>query len=173
MIQHPACFTMSYIGLSRVLQSEAHLGKPFDMANPPNPVNPTTCGATKFTAIWDTGATSSVITQNAINICGLKPSGVAVVKTPNGERQTASYLASIFLPNHVALGEIRFVEGTVTGSDILIGMDIIGTGDFAVTNFGGKTTFTFRLPSCDCIDFVKQPPPRSSKPAYWNWTPYR
>ena len=28
--------------------------------------------------------------------------------------------------------------------DVLIGMDIIGLGDFAVSNYRGKTTFTFR-----------------------------
>ena len=35
-------------------------------------------------------------------------------------------------------------------------MDIIGTGDFAVTNLDGKTVFTFRIPSAERIDFVKE-----------------
>lgn len=35
-------------------------------------------------------------------------------------------------------------------------MDVIGLGDFAVTNHNQKTTWTFRLPSCDEIDFVKE-----------------
>lgn len=34
-------------------------------------------------------------------------------------------------------------------------MDIISQGDFAVTHSDGKTTFTFRLPSVDKLDFVK------------------
>ena len=34
-------------------------------------------------------------------------------------------------------------------------MDIITRGDFAVTNRGGKTTFSFRIPSQADIDFVK------------------
>jgi len=51
-------------------------------------------------------------------------------------------------------------EGIVVGdAEALIGMDIIGKGDFAVTNKDGKTTFTFRIPSIECIDFVKQRPP--------------
>ena len=33
-------------------------------------------------------------------------------------------------------------------------MDIIGVGDFAVTNRDGKTKFSFRLPSRADIDFV-------------------
>ncbi len=43
------------------------------------------------------------------------------------------------------------------GIDLLIGMDIIGLGDFAVTNLNGVTQFTFRLPSVESIDFVNQP----------------
>ena len=36
-------------------------------------------------------------------------------------------------------------------------MDIISKGDFTVTNDNGKTVFTFRYPSLECIDFVKTP----------------
>jgi uncharacterized protein YchJ len=34
-------------------------------------------------------------------------------------------------------------------------MDVIAQGDLAVTNFNGHTTFSFRMPSMDEIDFVK------------------
>lgn len=36
-------------------------------------------------------------------------------------------------------------------------MDVIGLGDFAVSNYRGKTTFTFRVPSLEEIDFVDEP----------------
>lgn len=39
--------------------------------------------------------------------------------------------------------------------DILIDMDIIPKGAFAITNYNGKTVFTFRYPSLECINFVK------------------
>jgi hypothetical protein len=39
-------------------------------------------------------------------------------------------------------------------ADILIGMDIITLGDFAVSNFEGVTKFSFRVPSLSHIDFV-------------------
>jgi preprotein translocase subunit SecA len=39
---------------------------------------------------------------------------------------------------------------------MLIGMDIIARGDFAVTNYDGKTVFSFRMPSVEQIDFVEQ-----------------
>jgi len=38
--------------------------------------------------------------------------------------------------------------------DAISCMDIIGNGDFAVTNFQGKTTFSFRAPSMEKMDFV-------------------
>lgn len=49
----------------------------------------------------------------------------------------------------------------VTGNDLgdvdmLIGMDVISKGDFAVTNVGGITTFSFRIPSQETIDYVAQ-----------------
>ncbi len=34
-------------------------------------------------------------------------------------------------------------------------MDIIVNGDFAITNYGGMTWWTFRVPSNEPIDFVK------------------
>jgi len=39
--------------------------------------------------------------------------------------------------------------------DVVIGMDVIGKGDLAVTNLNDKTTFTFRIPSEEEIDFSK------------------
>jgi hypothetical protein len=42
------------------------------------------------------------------------------------------------------------------GIDVLIGMDILGLGDFTVTHYGGKTTFSFCCPSRREIDFVAE-----------------
>ena len=36
---------------------------------------------------------------------------------------------------------------------MLIGMDIITLGDFAITNLNGQTVMSFRLPSSGRIDF--------------------
>jgi hypothetical protein len=55
----------------------------------------------------------------------------------------------------VGFPQVRVSKGILTDFDVLIGMDIIGTGDFAVTNLGDTTVFTFRTPSVERIDFVK------------------
>lgn len=39
--------------------------------------------------------------------------------------------------------------------DVVIGMDVICNGDFAITNQDDKTTFSFRIPSEVEIDFSK------------------
>ena len=37
--------------------------------------------------------------------------------------------------------------------DAIFGMDIISLGDFAITNQNGQTTFSFRVPSSQTIEF--------------------
>lgn len=39
---------------------------------------------------------------------------------------------------------------------MLIGMDVICQGDFAITNVGGVTTFSFCVPSMETIDYVQR-----------------
>ncbi len=150
-------FTSKYPGRSRVLANKVHISQAFlskgsSVRRPEN--------AKEFAAIWDTGATGSVITKKVVDDCKLKPIGMAKVSTAQGETTKNVYLASIFLPNKVAFPQVRVVEGNITGDfEVLIGMDIISQGDFAVTNKDGKTVFSFRMPSIECIDFVKQRPP--------------
>ena len=35
-------------------------------------------------------------------------------------------------------------------------MDVITNGNFSVTNFGGKTVVTFRMPSIKVVDYVQE-----------------
>jgi len=149
-------FTTAYPGISRILQNEVHVSKAFDPSSAPKPLSPQKVGAKKFTAIWDTGATGTVISQKVINECGLKPIGIAEVNTANEKRLSSVYFASIFLPNYVYFPQLRVIEGTVSEGDVLIGMDIITRGDFAVTNSDGRTTFSYRWPSAERIDFVEE-----------------
>lgn len=109
-----------------------------------------------FDAIWDTGATNSVITQKVIDDCGLVATGIAQVHGVHGVSQSETYLINIALPDKVVFAGIRATKGSFTGGDILIGMDIMNQGDFAVTNHNGITKFSFRVPSQGHIDFVPE-----------------
>ena len=50
---------------------------------------------------------------------------------------------------------VEVVSGKLTGCEVLVGMDIINRGDFAVSNRNGATAFSFRIPSVEEFDFVK------------------
>lgn len=65
-----------------------------------------------------------------------------------------TYLIALELPNKLIIPGI-LVNGAKLPSDInmLIGMDLINMGDFAVTNYAGKTMLSFRMPSIQQIDF--------------------
>jgi predicted aspartyl protease len=110
----------------------------------------------RFLGIWDTGATGSVITDKVVTDLGLAPSGKTVVKTANGERLSDVYLVDIGLPNGVRAQDIKVTDAVLSESDVLIGMDIIGSGDFSITNVGGITVMSFRYPSIKEIDYVEE-----------------
>lgn len=110
----------------------------------------------KYEAIWDTGATRTVITGRVVEDCNLKAIGMSRVRGVNDVRSAEAYLINIRLLNDVEFGNLRVIgtERLSGGADVLIGMDIIGAGDFAVSNYEGRTTFTFRCPSQERIDFL-------------------
>ncbi|MBI5220784.1 MAG: aspartyl protease family protein [Candidatus Liptonbacteria bacterium] len=120
----------------------------------------------RYFAIWDTGATNSAITKKVANELGLQPTGIAEVRYGSGAQPTNTYLVNISLPMGVMIGHVRVTEVQELMPDVnipedqqpqvLVGMDIIGMGDFAVTNVGGKTTLSFRIPSRTEIDFIPE-----------------
>ena len=145
-------FNVKYDRLTNKLVSEVQISTAFNPSSQSSPPN-----LKKYVAIWDTGATNTVISQKVVQDCGFKPIGIAKVNTASGTAITNVYFASLWLPNKVCIPQLRVTEGTITGdAELLIGMDIISRGDFAVTNKDGKTNLSFRIPSIDCIDFVKQ-----------------
>lgn len=111
----------------------------------------------KFRALWDTGATNSVITANVVAQCNLEPTGMTRVSTANGTHDTQTFFVSLWLPNHVIIPHMRVTLAQLEsqGIDILIGMDVIGEGDFAVNCYNGKTSFSYRYPSIEQIDYSK------------------
>ena len=148
-------FTSSYTGLSNVLENDVLISKAFDPS--PDRVKSEEFQTKQYKAIWDTGATGTVITQKVVDECDLKAIGVTEVFTAQGKSKANLYLVNVWLPNKVIIYNVKVALGQLIGNaEVLIGMNIISRGDFAVTNKGGKTVFSFRLPSVECIDFVKK-----------------
>lgn len=108
------------------------------------------------TALWDTGATSSCISQKVINTMGLIATGQMNVLTPQGSMQVGTYLVDIFLPNKVLIKDVSVCGSNIDNQnlDMLIGMDIISLGDFAITHSRDTTIFSFCAPSKKPIDFA-------------------
>jgi len=97
---------------------------------------------------------ATVITPNVVADLGLKPISYIQIATPSGKMNCGQYLVDLVLPQNVIVTDILVTEAIPADCDALIGMDVISLGDFAVTNFQGKTTFSFRVPSMQEIDFV-------------------
>lgn len=108
-------------------------------------------------ALWDTGATNSCISNEVVEKLQLIPTGKIYIKTPTGIGERNTYLVDIYLPNNVRIKDLKVIDSEIGSQNIgmLVGMDIIGSGDFAVSNFNGKTVFTFAIPSAKHIDFVQ------------------
>lgn len=107
-------------------------------------------------ALWDTGATSSCISDDVVARLGLVKTGFVPRYTPSGHDTASTYLVDITLPNDVQIPDLRVCDSKIgeQGIGMLIGMDIINKGDFMVSNYQGKTVFSFRMPSESVMDFV-------------------
>lgn len=146
-------FTVEYSGRVQSIETNCGISQAYNPAYIPNSVPP---AMYEFPALWDTGAMGSVIDSSIVKELGLKPTGNARVFHANGESIVNTYSVSIGLPNGVTFPTVRVTEGNLNGIKVLIGMDIISNGDFAVTSNKGKTKFSFQVPSTHDIDFVKE-----------------
>ena len=114
----------------------------------------------KTLAIWDTGATNSVITKSKAIELGLKPLGKAVVMGVHGAKEVSVYVAKITLNNEniSLITQVSECDELSSAGDtgMLIGMNVIGKGDFSISSYGGSTVMTFRAPSIKRTDFVEE-----------------
>jgi predicted aspartyl protease len=111
----------------------------------------------KYQALYDTGATHSSISPRIVAELGLSSVGAQKVGVGGGMLTTTVHLVNIELPNKMMFPMMRLAQIALHGGvDALIGMDILGEGDFAVTHHKGITTFSFCRPSRRDIDFVAE-----------------
>jgi hypothetical protein len=146
----PAGFTIRYSGRSLRLNSPVHISPAFDPAIGPAQQSK------EYTALYDTGATHSAISPVVVANLNLASIGARKVGVGGGELDTTSHLVNIILPNKVMFPMVSVAKMVLLGFDVIIGMDILGNGDFAVTHQNSSTTFSFCLPSRKEIDFVKE-----------------
>lgn len=145
-------FTIKYKGLVDRIITDVKISKAFDpQITPMNQMQ-----LIDFKALWDTGASKSVITQATASTIGLIPVGNAMVSHAGGNSLSNTYLISIFLPNMVGIAGVLVSEcPNIAGNfGAIIGMDIIAGGDLSISNFNKQTWMTFRYPSYHTCDYV-------------------
>ena len=140
-------FTITYSRIVRELHTPAVVSSYYSPSNFINIKN----------AIWDTGATGTGINILLGKKLNLEPIGRNTVRGAHGKKEVEIYAINIQLDNTI------FKKIAVAGldlgdkTDIIIGMDIITLGDFAISNAHGKTTFTYVVPPFnEKIDFVEK-----------------
>jgi hypothetical protein len=102
----------------------------------------------KISAVWDTGATHSVISPKTAKQLDVEPVDKCLVSDVYKKNKTSDVIiATIILPNGTTMYGKRFSINDIPGTDVLIGMDIISMGDFVITNASGKTMFSFIIPT--------------------------
>jgi len=109
---------------------------------------------TQYKSIWDTGAMGIVVTKNVIERLKLQPIRPIHVETASGPYDTFAYLINLYLPNNILIPGVWVSEGKIVDADILIGMDVISRGDFAISSSDKSTKFTFQMPSNHNTDYV-------------------
>ncbi len=112
----------------------------------------------KISVEWDCGATRCSISKELAEKLNLKPCGVN--NTISTTQSVPTNVYEIILVLHDIM-EVPVIVDAVpnihsTGIDMLIGMDVISLGDFAISTYNGETCFSFRYPSKGLIDFTKE-----------------
>jgi len=98
-------------------------------------------------ALWDTGATMSVITPEIQNKLKITPVDKKTIAGIHITKEVDVMLITIELPNRVIKKTIKVaVCDMASNSEMLIGMDIISLGDFSLSNGGNQTLFSFAVP---------------------------
>ncbi len=106
-------------------------------------------------ALWDTGATITSISEQVVTDLALKPTGKTTLSTPAGSVDVNTYLVDIILSKYARINDLMVCDSKIgeQGIGVLIGMDIITQGDFAISNFNVNTVFSFRVPSKEVTDY--------------------
>ncbi len=98
-------------------------------------------------AIWDTGASQSMISRRLVKRLGLVAAGRRRVYGPNAAAFHDTYRVELELPGGMEIGELEVLETDMLSPDIevIIGMDVISRGTLIVACRDTSTELTFAL----------------------------
>ena len=98
-------------------------------------------------AVWDTGATNTLISSKVVMELGITPYGKSGFSSANDIVEANVYEIHLAIPPAGVVCNVLAMEKDDEDYDVVIGMDVISKGDFVLTNHDGHSTFSFRLPS--------------------------
>ena len=98
-------------------------------------------------ALWDTGATTTIISSRVVKQLGLEPFLEAGISGIGGTSDVNTYLVHVSIPTGDTYTYLEVMESDFEDYDVIIGMDIISTGDFCFTNADECSHFSFRYPA--------------------------
>lgn len=97
-------------------------------------------------ALWDTGSSTSSISEDLAEKMGLAVAGETTYVIPSGTEQRPTHYVNVTIGND-DLGRLLVTNYKMErhDCDFLIGMDIISKGKLIVDSTSGKTTVTFEM----------------------------
>src|SRR5258707_361413 len=98
-------FTQKYPGITNRILTPVHVSAAFDPANPPEDPKFVT-----VSALWDTGASQSVLTAGTAKTLGLVSTGKSLVHHAGGKDKYHTYLVNFLLPNNVGMSGVLVSE---------------------------------------------------------------
>lgn len=108
-------------------------------------------------AFWDTGSSESVISSNLVKKLSLQSIGSALLNGTSLSCKTKIYEIILLLAakQRISLQVTESPQIGDSGIDLLIGLDVIGMCDFAISTDNENICMSVRIPSKGLIDFTK------------------
>lgn len=109
-------------------------------------------------ALWDTGATTTCISETLAQSLGLMTEDEDILTMADGSKHTSSVYSVQITMGKFTLPYIRVCDLPMknSGHDVIIGMDFMTKGDLSITNYEGSTMLSFREPSLSHINYVEE-----------------
>ena len=99
-------------------------------------------------AVWDTGATGSMISASMAKKLALAPTGITQISGVHGVNNAKCYLVDVVFGNGFCIPSVKVAEAADTGGfELLVGMDVINRGVMLIDGSKGKLTVRFQLPT--------------------------
>lgn len=105
-------------------------------------------------ALWDTGAVVSVISEKLSKDLGIMPTGYTQMVHADGTSTVRTCYINLLLPNNIEIQMLPVLQSNLQDTDFLIGMDVINMCDFAITHKDTNMVFSFDIPSSHLVDYT-------------------